>query len=653
MPEPTTSTSETDLRAHVERALASQYEIGEEVGRGGMGIVYRAKDRRLKRMVAVKLLPPELAFRPDIRSRFLREAETAAQLSHPNIVPIYSVGEHENLVFFVMAFVNGDTLAKRLHAAGRLPADETRSILREVATALAYAHARGVVHRDIKPDNILLDQETGRPMVTDFGIARAVSGESSGEVTGIGAGHSRLTATGMAIGTPAYMAPEQCAGEREIDGRTDLYALGVVGYQMLTGALPFNAGSTAALLVKHLTEAPIPLTDRQADVPPDLERAIMMLLEKEPANRFPSAGALAAALETRIVPERPAGATAARLTSRTAAPPAGRHEAEEAVAFPTAEELRRWDVAAVQRFRRKFVFYGFMTPIVWLSAIIGDGAFVTLWVFWSLYMAYQYAKLWTDGYDWRDVFRQPRHRSLYDVMTETVDDVQGLLDKDKRREVMDRSRARRLASGGAASTPASPVPDLSEQAGAHAGKLQQAALDRDEIIRLIDAMPPNERSRVPEVVPSAKALFQRIQALALSLADIERNLPAGAVDGVEREIAELEAAANPLDRVGSEGRVRRLAQLKRQRRALSDIVQRREAAAGRLESCLLALQNMRFDVLRLRAGAQTHAHITSLAVEAMNLAKEIDTALYVADEMAKLGERPSLRTSGSRATERA
>ena len=653
MPEPTKSTSDTDLRAHVERALAAQYELGEEVGRGGMGIVYRAKDRRLKRLVAVKLLPPELAFRPDIRSRFLREAETAAQLSHPNIVPIYSVGEHDNLVFFVMAFVSGATLAQRMQSEGRLGADETRRILCEVGTALAYAHARGVVHRDIKPDNILLDSDTGRPMVTDFGIARAVSGESSGEVTGIGAGHSRLTATGMAIGTPAYMAPEQCAGEREIDGRTDLYALGVVGYQMLTGALPFSASSTAALLVKHLTEPPIPLTERRADVPPDLERAIMMLLEKDPEDRFPSAGAFVAALETRVVPERARPSGNERLTMRNAAAPAQFSGHAEAVAAPTSEEMQRWDVAPVKRFRRKFVFYGLMTPIIWLSSIIGAEKFLTLWVFWTLYMAYQYAKLWTDGYDWRDVFRQSRQRSLYEVLTETVDDVQGLVDKDKRREVLERSRARRLASGTAGTTPVSPLPELHAEAGAHAAKVQQAALDRDEIVRLIDSMPPTERSQVPDVIPSARALFQRIQTLAVSLADIERNLPAGAVDSIETEIATLEAAANPLDRVASEGRVRRLAQLKRQRRALGDIVQRRHVAADRLESCLLALQNMRFDVLRLRAGAQTHAHITSLAVEAMNLAREIDTAMYVADEMAKLGDRPPLRTSGPRAAERA
>jgi eukaryotic-like serine/threonine-protein kinase len=224
VPDPVASTSDSELRAHVERALRAHYDLDQEIGRGGMGIVYRAKDRRLKRTVAVKLLPPELSFRSEIRSRFLREAETAAQLSHPNIVPIYAVDEIDNLVFFVMAYIDGQNLGTRLHEQGRLPIDETRRIVREVADALAFAHQRKVIHRDIKPDNILLDRETGRAMVTDFGIARAISE----------GGDSRLTATGMALGTPAYMSPEQAAGDREIDGRSDLYSLGVVTYQMLT-----------------------------------------------------------------------------------------------------------------------------------------------------------------------------------------------------------------------------------------------------------------------------------------------------------------------------------------------------------------------------------------------------------------------------------
>src|SRR6185436_19223424 len=166
--DPVVSTADTELRAHVERVLSGGYELDQEIGRGGMGIVYKARDRRLKRVVAIKVLPPELAFRGEIKTRFLREAETAAQLNHPNIVDIYSVDESAGLVFFVMAYIPGDNLAKRLHGRGAMSVGDTRRILRDVADALAYAHERGVVHRDIKPDNILIDEGSGRPMVTDF-----------------------------------------------------------------------------------------------------------------------------------------------------------------------------------------------------------------------------------------------------------------------------------------------------------------------------------------------------------------------------------------------------------------------------------------------------------------------------------------------------
>src|SRR5213592_2391597 len=302
-----------ELGTHVAQVLSANYELETEVGRGGMGIVYCARDRRLKREIAIKVLPPELSFRADIRQRFLREAETAAQLNHPNIVPIYTVEERDNLVYFVMAYIKGDNLGVRLQQHGPLPAVEVRRILKEVAEALAYAHNRNVIHSDIKPDNIIIDDETGRAMVTDFGIARALTDS----------GDSRLTATGMAIGTPAYMSPEQSAGDRAIDGRSDLYSLGVVGYQMLCGQTPFVASNTPSMLVKHLSEKPIPVDERWPDLPPDLSRAVMMCLEKDPNDRFPNAAAFAVALSGGAMP------TLATRASTAAVTPESRREIHE------------------------------------------------------------------------------------------------------------------------------------------------------------------------------------------------------------------------------------------------------------------------------------------------------------------------------------
>src|SRR5207302_8601514 len=249
-------------------------------GRGGMGVVFNARDERLKRRVAVKVLPPELAFREEVRLRFLREAETAARLSHPHIVPMHSVGEGaDGLVYFVMAYADGESLGAKLKRRGRLPPGEVRRILVETADALGAAHALGIIHRDVKPDNILLEGSRGRVVVTDFGIAKALSSSSTGGLTG----------TGVAIGTPHYMSPEQAAGEREVDGRSDLYSLGVVGYQVLVGELPFTAPTVPGLLMAHITEPAPLITDRRPDCPDDLAACVMRCLEKEPEARWPTA----------------------------------------------------------------------------------------------------------------------------------------------------------------------------------------------------------------------------------------------------------------------------------------------------------------------------------------------------------------------------
>jgi serine/threonine-protein kinase len=629
--------SDAALRSHVERVLDATYELDREIGRGGMGIVYKARDRRLKRTVAIKLLPPELAFRSEIRSRFLREAETAAQLSHPNIVPIYSVDEKDGLVFFVMAYIDGDNLAKMIHDHGALDPVEVRRILRDVADALAYAHAHKVVHRDIKPDNILLDAQSGRPMVTDFGIARAISEGAE----------ARLTATGIAIGTPAFMSPEQSAGDRDIDGRSDLYSLGVVAYQMLCGDLPFNATNTPALLVKHLSERPVPIEQRSANIPTDLGRAVMLCLEKNPDDRFPSAQALVAALETGDVPNLPV--PRAMPTLGSPAPYSSTVQDPVGTYVPTREDLTRWNAPIVERYRKSIAPFIAVGSVAMVLGVLNIGPnFMALVAMWAVFLAYRYAKLWSDGFDWHDVFRQPRDRLLVDVMSERVDDVKALWSTSKRHEVRERHR-QRVLSPGIFSTPseaARPSQITANDAaalgsGPHAAVARQAIVDREEIIRLVESMPKAERTRIPDVIASAQTLAETVVGLAAALTEMERASGNGSAGAIEKEITLLESQANPLDRVASEERVRRLALLKRQRRGVADMDRRRGEMAGKLESCALALQNMRFDVLRLKTGAQSWQHVTSVAEQAMALAREVDSAVYVADEMARLQPRSS------------
>ncbi len=651
MPDPIALSSDAELRALVERALAAHYEIEGELGRGGMGIVYRAKDRRLKRPVAVKLLPPELAFRGDIRSRFLREAETAAGLSHPNIVPIYSVDEREGLVYFVMALVDGPTLAKRLYDEHQMGIEDTRRFLREVADALAYAHARGVVHRDIKPDNILLDKDTGRAMVTDFGIARAV--QESGD--------SRLTATGVAIGTPAYMSPEQAAGDREIDGRSDLYSLGIVGYQMLAGELPFNASSTPAMLIKHLSDPPPPLENKRAGIPSELAGAVMTLLEKEPSRRFPDAAKLSLALRgdpagTRWMADRPPREIVSRGAAWQPAPQGqgaggGMRMAADPFRSPypdpdaalepgtiTADDISRWSAPQVQKFRGQFATYAWVNAVVLASSMTFlDRDFAVITLFWSMAMAARYAKLWSSNYDWRDVFRQPRDRRLIDVASETVEDVRGAFGKTRNDlgRQRDSRRQRMIAAASSMAPPAAArALDPAAPRGLHAPAVIQAQTFRNDILNLMESLPRSDRDLVRDVVPAAEGLLQRISSLALTLDDLERSNPTVAAERLEAQITELESQANPLDRAASEDRVRRLALLKRQRRSAVDGERKREQAASKLESCMLALQNMRYDVMRLRAGGVSgnSGQITMLTERARNLAGEVDAALIVADE---------------------
>jgi predicted Ser/Thr protein kinase len=652
MSDPVASAADTELLARVEQVLAQTFELDREIGRGGMGIVYLARDRRLKRPVAIKVLPPELSFRSDIRSRFLREAETAAQLSHPNIVPIFTVDEREGLVFFVMAYVDGDTLARRLAGNTRVPVPEARRLLTEVASALAYAHSRGVIHRDIKPDNILLSSDGGRAMVTDFGIARAISNTSGAD--------SRLTATGVAIGTPTYMSPEQCAGDREVDGRSDLYSLGIVAYQMLSGDVPFRGTGTGALLVKHISEKPVPITDQVPDLPPWLARIVMCLLEKQPADRFPDAGSLVHALEqgeqgTTPVAARPRTG-AAPSVAVASAPPAAAATAGPASVAPASDQAR-WSAPAVVKFRRSFARFGIGIVGCVLWSIIGaDTTPLAIALGLSVWLAWKYAKLWSDTYDWRDVFKHSRDRLFFDVAAESIDGARALFNKDKREAFRD--RARRINAGEApswavagpsapprASGPVSPPPvapspiPVPDQAatlaspeilgGAYGPQVRRAAADRAAVRDLVARLGAADRAMLPDVVQTVDALAMRIAGLATALHRLDGDLAPDALPELDKRIgvAELDISAPDRDR--------RLALLRRQRATLQDLSDRRAALFSQLESAGIILQNIRFDLLRLRsAGVQSAIDDVATATqEARALSREIAHVLSAAEEL--------------------
>ena len=278
MSEPSTSREFLALQ----ECVAGRYSLEREIGRGGMGIVFLARDVALDRLVAIKMLPPAHAHQPEVVERFLGEARIAAKLSHPNIVTVHAVERDGGVAFFVMAFVDGETLGERVRRSGPVRARDATRLIQEVAWALGYAHANGVIHRDVKPDNIMIERTTGRAMVTDFGIARIA--DAAGQ-----------TAPGEMIGTAQYMSPEQTLGHAA-DARSDLYALGVTGFFALTGRLPFEAPTAVALLGMHVNVAPPSIAMIQPGVPLQLSEAVSRCLAKAPAERFASGEALAESL---------------------------------------------------------------------------------------------------------------------------------------------------------------------------------------------------------------------------------------------------------------------------------------------------------------------------------------------------------------------
>lgn len=278
----------TDLRQALQMATAGEYEIHHELGRGGMGSVFLAREIGLDRLVAIKVLPPSLMFDEGLIERFTREARMVAKLHHPNIIPVYRVHHSHNLVFYTMHFVPGRSLSE-IMGRNRVPSlQEVERVMLDAAAGLGYAHKRGVIHRDVKPGNILIDAE-GHVHLTDFGIAKALVGST------------QLTETGAVIGTPQYMAPEQCEG-RFVDGRADQYSLAAVGYQLLTGRPPFQSESMKELLYHHLFTPPRPINALRPDTPLGLRDAVHKALSKDPVDRFDTMEDFAMAIEGKGPP---------------------------------------------------------------------------------------------------------------------------------------------------------------------------------------------------------------------------------------------------------------------------------------------------------------------------------------------------------------
>ena len=640
-------------------AVGTQYLVDAEIGRGGMAVVYRATDLRLNRRVAIKVLPPELAFNADVRERFLREAQTAAQLSHPGIVPIYTVDEREGIVYFVMALVDGESLAERLEREPRLPVSDARRVLAAVADALAYAHTQGVVHRDVKPDNIMLDRATGRPMVTDFGIARAAQGDT------------RLTVTGVAIGTPAYMSPEQALGERELDGRSDIYSLGVIGYRLLAGETPFKASNTPAMLVKHVSETPRPLTMLRPDTPAGLAHAIARALAKKPEERWTDAAAFRdAILDTRDQPPQAQSWPSADppphyretppilprndrlwvepmrsstlgwapqkppMVPMPAAPVWGSktdwREWKKARKRWQSEQRRQNRAAGMEddeheyagltvdeqlvRFRRKTI--GTVATVGSLAAVNVLTSPHFMWfLFPSAFMVLgilsRAGKLWAEGVPISRFFKPG-----------SVGGTGNKQSSPSMPRVSVAEAAQRLAP-----------PDVLD--GPYGEMVRRAAADHVAVRDTLARLPESERGMIPDVAPTVDALAERVGALATTLHRLDADVGSAPVQAIEARLAALKAETRG---AVSPEQERRIALLERQRASIGELAERRSVLAAQFESAGLALQNLRLDLLKLRSSGLESAmsDVASATQEARALSREIGNAVDAVREVRRL-----------------
>jgi serine/threonine-protein kinase len=609
-----------------------------------MSVVYRARDLRLNRTVAIKVLPPELAYDPAIRTRFTREAQTSAQLSHAHIVPIYDVGEREGIAYFVMSLVTGGNLAALLAREPRQPIDEVRRLLGEIADALAYAHLRGVIHRDIKPDNILLDRDSGRAVVTDFGIARAMEAGT------------RLTITGNALGTPGYMSPEQAVGEREVDGRSDIYSLGVLAYQMVTGRLPFTGANTMALLLKHVNERPQPIVELRPETPKALRDAIERALMKAPEDRWPTAASMRQAImsnepgpswraeardQVRYTSPKPEGGRrdrpaaeggrgeGVRLVSPRRGSPAAPVRPESVVprvlpgeiilepdhlASLTPEQradLRLWHGRVNLLDRVKAMRgYAWLTAGMWVGSMVAFVAGVSeapplvlapvVPFFMSVKLARRGRSLRASGLRLRRVFLKLRARSVLPAPPAAPKQQQLL--KLAPREVLE-----------------SP----------HGAAIRRAVEDRAAIMDIVAKLSKVDRALLPDIHPAVNGLVDRVAQLAQMVHRLDQSMDLRLLADLTARIADMEGESS-----SPEGE-RRLTLLQRQRATLEGLVQRRATLARQLDNAGLALGSLRLDLIKFRSSGLESAlsDVSSATQEARALSKEIGAVLEAAAEV--------------------
>ena len=607
------------LRERVEKAVGTLFTIEAEIGRGGMAVVDRAVDVRLRRKVALKVLPPELAFREDVKSRFLREAQMAAQLSHPNIVPIFAVDEHEGIVYFAMGLVDGETLAQQLARDPHPDLVTVRRVLREVADALAYAHSHGLVHRDVKPDNILIERATGQARVSDFGIARAAEGDG------------RLTVTGIAVGTPAYMSPEQAMGEREIDGRADLYALGVVGYQMLAGSLPFRAGNTPAMLMKHISEQPRPLHEVRPDLPANLVHAIERAMAKGKGDRWPDAMAFREALGDDAIVARTSDYDEMKALWKAQA---GEYRVGRRVARAERKALRasaRLDGGAdiralmddarqspeerIRAFQKKF-----WSSVLTIGFLFVINLMTSLRFPWFIFPAL--------------AFSVGLGKRLVGMLIDGIPFARVL----QRQPIASAAAPRAPGASSAVGSPSSQPDTRGVSAAVLDGPVgrtvREAQEARAEIRDVLARLPEAERQLLPkEVLPTVDALAERIFSLGASLHQLETDASVFAIEKLEHRIADARATTD-----GSSARARLLELLERQLVTVRALAATRDTVRGQLESASTVLETMRLDLLTLRSsGLDTRMASSAEATQqARALSRDIARAIEAADEVRRI-----------------